>query len=531
LGGPNGLAGVGTSPGAHLLHVGGSSFGGAANIICSTCHTGGMPGFWGNVYSKLTIGFEINGVAGGAYDGAQSYANNPNDVPYTLIGANGTTVTQYGSQTCTTIYCHSQGTGGTANQVTLLPAALPTQPAYGTSPNWVSGTAQCNSCHGNTTYTDWRAAAPLYAQDSPKANSHQIHIQTGFTCNYCHYATTTDGVTITNPANHANGVYDVVPDGSVSLYGASLSFSYTYDPGGGKCSSISCHQQLGMGQWQVWGGEMLSNTAFQALADKTVCFQVDFSASSATFSSYYWDFGDGTNSVQAAPSHAYPGANTYYVTLYARDADNHRGQTTQPVNASAFNQPPVAAKSLTANGLTVTLTDLSYDPDYNQCGHSGPGSITVQWGDGNTETHSINLTNTPSNQTYTHTYSISGSSQTFNVLTSVTDNAGGYASNSQSVTVLNTFTISGNITHKGGSGYSAGQPCVSCKVYLMNTKLNVIVATNYTDSNGNYTFPASGSSQYVPYYVVPSVAGLTFTPQYSGPYSSTTSNVNFTATP
>jgi predicted CxxxxCH...CXXCH cytochrome family protein len=147
------------------------------------------------------------------------------------------------SKTCSTITCHNDGTavwtGGTAAGDT---------PAWGTD-------AGCGACHGNTMYTDYRKAAPLYTSGSPKPNAHQYHVDTRATpsgetqCLHCHYATTTTNTTITDPANHKNDVYDVVagstyPDGDNITGGAvTVTINYTFNgsPSDDTCSNVSCH--------------------------------------------------------------------------------------------------------------------------------------------------------------------------------------------------------------------------------------------------------------------------------------------------
>ncbi len=113
--------------------------------------------------------------------------------------------------TCSTFYCHSDGTRVATGQLNAF-----TSPAWGT-------VAACDACHGYP---------PGYISGAPKANSHGYpHSQS---CDTCHNATTTDGLTISDQTKHANGVYDVVP-------GAGLVFSYTFKTTGGSCTNVVCH--------------------------------------------------------------------------------------------------------------------------------------------------------------------------------------------------------------------------------------------------------------------------------------------------
>lgn len=91
---------------------------------------------------------------------------------------------------------------------------------------------RCDGCHG---------FPPNYPNGSTKANSHGSH---NFSCDKCHFGTTSTGTTVTNSANHENGVYDVTA-------GPGASFTYQYLSTGGTCSNINCHS----------GSGILSNTA------------------------------------------------------------------------------------------------------------------------------------------------------------------------------------------------------------------------------------------------------------------------------
>ena len=125
---------------------------------------------------------------------------------------NGNPVPGSGFAGCSNTYCHSNGTS-------VSTGTIPDN----ASPAWGSNSLACTSCH---------ASPPAYANGSPKANSHPAHAS--LSCDKCHNATTTDGLTISNPANHGNKAYDLQP-------GSGISFTYTYSSSGGSCSSVSCH--------------------------------------------------------------------------------------------------------------------------------------------------------------------------------------------------------------------------------------------------------------------------------------------------
>jgi predicted CxxxxCH...CXXCH cytochrome family protein len=147
----------------------------------------------------------------------QKHANYQVDVifdPYFGSNAtyNGTPEPGDGYSNCSNTYCHSNGTSVSTG---TIPA--------NTSPDWGSGSLACDSCHGYP---------PGYTNGSPKANSHLEH--SGYTCNYCHVNTTSDGSSISSTSYHVNKAYNADA-------GAGVSFSYTFDTAGGTCSNISCH--------------------------------------------------------------------------------------------------------------------------------------------------------------------------------------------------------------------------------------------------------------------------------------------------
>jgi len=222
-----------TTAGAHAKHATSSGY----NYSCETCHFNGMP-TTAIIENPLLLQMGFSGVTNGAvYDGRVL------QTPYLYDNTNGTTVTTSGAMTCSNTYCHSGGTGGTMNMGTpgTSPLGDPRPVALNTSPAWTaSGPLACTTCHG---------VPPSYPQNNPKSNSHMYGLFAGDahrqSCNICHYGTTTDGVTITGIDNHVNGIYNVAPDPTATVYGlygyGPVNFTYSYDAGGGKCSNISCH--------------------------------------------------------------------------------------------------------------------------------------------------------------------------------------------------------------------------------------------------------------------------------------------------
>jgi PKD repeat protein len=129
-----------------------------------------------------------------------------------------------------------------------------------------------------------------------------------------------------------------------------------------------------------------------------------------------WDFGDGTTSTEQNPVHTYAAAGTYTVTLTVTDDDGATGSISKDVTVTGPNLPPIADFTYTIDGMTVTFTDNSYDPD----------GVIVSWlwdfGDGTTSTE----------QNPIHTYAVPG---TYTVTLTVTDDDGASSSVSKIITI------------------------------------------------------------------------------------------------
>jgi PKD repeat protein len=132
-----------------------------------------------------------------------------------------------------------------------------------------------------------------------------------------------------------------------------------------------------------------------------------------SISAYSWNFGDGGTSTAQNPSHTYPAAGTYAVTLTVTDNQGATNSVSHSVTVTTGNQPPVASFTSSCSGLTCSFTSTSSDPD---------GTITAySWtfGDGGTSTL----------QNPSHTYAVGGT--TYTVTLTVTDNQGATSSVSQ----------------------------------------------------------------------------------------------------
>jgi PKD repeat protein len=132
-----------------------------------------------------------------------------------------------------------------------------------------------------------------------------------------------------------------------------------------------------------------------------------------TIVSRAWEFGDGTTSTAASPSHTYAAAGRYQVRLTVRDDDGAEDSRTHDADPSApppppDNKPPRADFDVRCDKLACRFTDKSKDDD---------GSV-VAWawnfGDGGTT----------GERNPVHTYTTPGK---YDVVLTVTDDLGATA--------------------------------------------------------------------------------------------------------
>ncbi len=143
--------------------------------------------------------------------------------------------------------------------------------------------------------------------------------------------------------------------------------------------------------------------------------------SDGSITSYFWDFGDGTNTTGVIVEHVYQDNGNYTVTLMVTDDDGATATATS--TKYILNKSPIASftysPTLPIVGETVTFNaSNSYDQD---------GSImSYQWnfGDGNVST--------VTSPVITHIYTIFGN---YTVTLTVTDNDGGIGTTTQILTI------------------------------------------------------------------------------------------------
>ena len=149
---------------------------------------------------------------------------------------------------------------------------------------------------------------------------------------------------------------------------------------------------------------------------------VDGSASSdpdGSITRWAWDFGDGTSGTGPTASHRYAAAGSYPVTLVVTDDKGAVGTRTGSVTVS---EPPRNAVPQAAFGASVSGLGVAFDGSSSTDTDGTVTSWAWEFGDGASGT----------GVTASHTYPAAG---TYTVRLTVTDDAGGTGTVTESVTV------------------------------------------------------------------------------------------------
>lgn len=181
-------------------------------------------------------------------------------------------------------------------------------------------------------------------------------------------------------------------------------------------------------------------------AGDLVTFNSSCSENAATFN---WDFGDGSTSTDASPTHTYTTAGDFTVKLEVKDAAGLSNSTTQTITVAASTNP-IACFTYSPS------TDIKAGTAITFHGGCSVNAATFHWdfGDGTTSTDSM----------VSHTFA---TANTFTVVLQVKNAAGAQDTASQIITVnSNVVTHSGNIT--ANQIWYAGVHEITGEVYVDN---------------------------------------------------------------
>lgn len=208
------------------------------------------------------------------------------------------------------------------------------------------------------------------------------------------------------------------------------------------------------------------NTGSNNNCGLTVNFNNNSSMSSGNLATYQWDFGDGTFSTLANPTHTYTSGGTYLVSLIV---SSNKGCKDTVVNLVTVNPPPTAAFNYNTicQGVPSTFNDVS---------SIAQGNIN-QWvwnfGDGSPVSYLQNPT---------HIYTNAG---TYTVTLNITSNKG------CSATATNVVTVNA----KPNLHFTANNNCLNVITNFTNSSSisGGVISNWYWDINGDgvvdYTNP------------------------------------------
>ena len=217
------------------------------------------------------------------------------------------------------------------------------------------------------------------------------------------------------------------------------------------------------------------------ISGDTVVFTDSSYTTSTAYNKYSWNFGDGTKSKIASPTHIFSSSGKYAVTHYVYDSTNTKcvAYETDTITILASTKSCTAGFSYSVAGKKVTFTNTS----------STSGKLYCSWkfGDGNKDT-----SKNPS-----HTYSSTASSE--KVTLYISNGAGCYDSITQTITLgacgMNcnfTYSVSGYTVNFTDSSYSTGTP-------YTNITWSFGDSTSSTSKSPSHTYKHTGKFVIVHY--------------------------------
>jgi PKD repeat protein len=225
--------------------------------------------------------------------------------------------------------------------------------------------------------------------------------------------------------------------------------------------------------------------------------------------SWSWDFGDGSTSVQQNPSHTYSAAGTYSVTLSVSNGTGS-ATTTKANYVTASQSGPALTADFTGSPtsgvapLGVSFTDTSTGGPTSWSWDFGDGSTSVQQNPSHTysaaRTYSVTLSvsNGTGSATTTKANYVTVTAPPADFAMTVSPSSavvvmGGTASYTTTLTLLNGFAGAVDLSVTGLPPSSTASFSLD-PVNLPASTSTLIVGTSSTTKPGNYTLTVTGTS-------------------------------------
>ena len=371
----------------------------------------------GNYIDSMTLTIKHNPSA----DAGNDFTLCEN-IPFSINDASATNYTS--------VVWMSSGTGLLINQNTLTPTYTPS------AADALAGSVQLTLVASNTPCADITDIKTLQINGVPAISAGGD----ATTCATCIFnllgATATNVSTITWTTS-----------GSGTLTGANtIAPTYTpsaYDIAQGQVTlSLVCDGNAPCGQafddmvLTITNAPGVNFTSGSACIGQPVHFMVDTLITDVNaVTNYLWDFGDGSFSPLMNPSHLFPAAGPYMVSLTITDTSGYTNSTSHDLSLTPLPVSFFAYSSPNCANEPIQFTDLS---------HTLYGYV-AQWvweyGDGSPN----DTINFPGDPNMTHLYSAPG---TYNATLYITNSFGCYAMSTQAVVVIPkpyaNFYFSGN---------------------------------------------------------------------------------------